>query len=94
MYDKDVCSSGPAREPIASEIMKYANRLAERSENLSARLSDRLSPVTSIAPPSVACNGKESVQDYPPLFADLRRSFRNIEAALDAINDTMDRTEL
>lgn len=102
MYKEDYCNknSGTSqtdsavRESVAAEICKFAAGLAERAENLAARMSGKLSPVTTSATPACGVDKKIDSKEYPPLFAELRTRFFSLETAMNQIEDTLSRTEL
>jgi hypothetical protein len=92
---QDCCNTiSAAREPVAAEICKFAAGLAERAENLAARLSGKLSPVTTSATPTCGMERGIDSKEYPPLFAELRTRFFTLETAMNQIEDTLSRTEL
>ena len=87
-------SVAPPREPIAAEICKFAAGLAERAENLAARVGGKLSTVATSPAPQCREDSKLDSREYPPLFAELRNRFFTLSSAMDQIEDTLSRTEL
>jgi hypothetical protein len=91
----DDCNVGsPAREPVAAEICHFAERLAERAENMASRMGGKLSSVTTSQSPRCGAESKTESQEYPPLFSELRARFAAISSAMDQMEDTLNRTEL
>lgn len=89
--NEPVCAA--QRQPIADEVAEFAQMLANRAAALSDRLDSKLHRVMLSDDPRPC--GADCVETaYPPLFADLRNSFRGIAASLDRIDHALDRTEL
>lgn len=86
-----------ARQPVSAEVAQSAERVAARAQHLSELLDNKLHSVMTTASPrpseTVSSVNKDLVE-YPPLFADLRDCLTRINAALDAIEYAMSRTEL
>jgi hypothetical protein len=83
-----------AREPVAQEIMQFASRLAEMSNDLSLRVQEKLSPVMLSERPSATGEALKQPREYPPLFEELRSRLHAIESSLHIIENAMSRTEL
>lgn len=82
------------RQPVAMEVVAFANELADRATRLAERVNGKLCPVmVSACPVPPTANGIES-REYPPLFNDLRSRLFDIRNALCCIEDSMSRTEL
>lgn len=78
---------------IADEVLDFASSLSQRSELLSAVCNDRLSRISNKHPdPEKQC--AEIVKQYPPLFDELRSHMLRIEAALNEISSSIERTEI
>ena len=87
-------SQQPARQPVAADVMQYAQNLANRAQSLAERVNGKLHPVmTSETPRACGAVCKDSVE-YPPMFSDLRDNLQGIDAALDSIEYALSRTEL
>lgn len=84
-----------ARQSVSAEVTLYAERLAVRAQELAERVNGTLYPVMTSAVPH-PCEGtnERTLQEYPPLFADLRNTFQAIAGALDSIESAISRTEL
>lgn len=81
------------RTPVAIDVVRFAELLANRAQSLAERTNVKLHPVmTADYPRPCAENLKE--QEYPPLFAELRNNFQAIAGALDTIEHALSRTEL
>ena len=82
------------RDPVSVEVAGFAERLANRAQDLAERVNGKLhSVMTSEMPRPCEGIGKDG-QEYPPLFADLRGNFNAIAGALDTIEYALSRTEL
>ena len=87
-------SQMPQRAPVSNEVVSFAERLANRAQQLAERVNGKLHPVmTSEQPRPCEGNGKDG-QEYPPLFSELRNNFQAIAGALDSIEYALSRTEL
>ena len=86
--------TAPARQPVAVEVMNYAQNLAGRAQTLAELLSGKLHPVMTSETPRACGAALKDGTEYPPLFSDLRNSFQGIDAALDTIEYALSRTEL
>ena len=86
------CGSDPVRQPIASNVVALGQSMAKRAQSLAERVNGKLQSVMNndASPP---CESTK-MDEYPPLFADLRASLRSIEDALNSIDDSISRTEL
>ena len=95
-YAKNSKSDVPcaAREPISTEVVSFAERLANRAQQLSERVNEKLHPVMTSEASRQGEGTVKEVQEYPPLFADLRNNFKKIAGALDSIEHAVSRTEL
>lgn len=84
----------PQRKPVSAEVANYAERLANRAQQLAERVNGKLhSVMTSEGPRPDELPCKDPVE-YPPLFSDMRGNLNGISNALDSIEDAMSRTEL
>lgn len=81
------------RLSAAEEICNMLDCLASRAEGAVDDMGRKLSPITSM-PGLCTGQGGEPVRTYPPLFDDLRYKIDRISAALDNINEIMQRVEL
>mgnify|MGYP001559326346 CR=1 FL=1 len=81
------------RRPVAAEVAEFAQFLANRATALSERVNFKLESVMAADCPR-PCDTERKEQQYPPLFSDMRNSFRGIEVALDSIENAISRTEL
>lgn len=81
------------RQPVAVEITEFAQSLANRAAELKERVNGKLHPVmqSDFARP---CDPECKDPEFPPLFNDLRNSFRAIAASLETIEHALNRTEL
>lgn len=83
-----------AREPVSVELTRYSEKLAARAENLAEYVHMRLLPVMNNEPPSPPSEKASDMQDWPPLFNELRANFDVVATALDRIEYALSRTEL
>lgn len=81
------------RRSVAEEIAEYARALSEQADALSNRVNAKLHLVMQSDYPR-PCGPEQKDTEYPPLFSDLRSSFRSIADSLDNIGHAMNRTEL
>jgi hypothetical protein len=83
-----------ARQPVAAEVVQFAERLANQAQALAERVNGKLhSVMTSDCPRPCEVTGKDSIE-YPPLFSDLRGKLIAINGALESIEYAISRTEL
>lgn len=82
------------RQPVAVEVMNYAQNLAGRAQTLAERLNGKLHTVMTSETPRACVASLKDGAEYPPLFSDLRNSFQGIDSALDSIEYALSRTEL
>jgi hypothetical protein len=81
------------RETVASDVLRFAHVLADRASSVAVQVEQKLEPVTRSANPD--CTKDACAEEaYPPLFSELRSCFYRIESALNAIDNTLSRTEL
>jgi len=88
--------NNPKQESTASIILRRADEIAARAEQISNNISTRLVPVTRSAkeqPQTESANVKDT-REFPPFFNELRVAFNNIEISLALLEDVLDRTEL
>jgi hypothetical protein len=84
----------PPRDCVSVQVLKFAERLAQRAGHINGLANDKLFPVIRSATPE-ACKKESSItEEYPPLFADLKCHLLDIESALDGIETVLGRTEL
>lgn len=82
-----------AKQPLAADMVNFAEVLANRAQSLAERTNGKLHPVMTADYPR-PCPENPKEQEYPPLFAALRNNFQAIAGALDTIEHALSRTEL
>jgi len=83
-----------AHEPVAADVVSFAERLANKAQQLSEAVNVKLHPVMNSEQPRPCESIGKEIQEYPPLFAELHNKFQAIAGALDSIEYAMSRTEL
>ncbi len=81
------------KQPIAQDILSFANSLADRSNMIAGELGVKLEPICSQPNPQND-DGSKDPRQYPPLFDELRKRLLSIESSLNTITDVMDRIEV
>ena len=95
MREWPVDPTNSPREPVAREVLLLAERLAAQAQTLAEMVNVKLCSVMHDAVPRAdAPSAQMRADSWPPLFDNLRTSFRSIEDGLTAINDALARTEL
>jgi hypothetical protein len=83
-----------AREPVSSEILSFSTVLAEMAQRIAIETERKLDPVVRRPTPMADGNQKEPQREYPPFFEAMRERFLTIKQSLEAIEDSIERTEL
>ena len=85
----------PARETTSQEIIKFASRLAEMSDNVASRVRSKLAAVMLPDRPTIEVDEKIAPpREYPPLFDELNNLMRTIEKSLYSIENTISKTDI
>lgn len=90
---QELCGPPPNDRTLANEMIDAAGALAERSEAISERLAQRLYGILLASYPEQPCpGGIEAKQSaLPPLFEEMGGKMRRVNAALDMIEDIINR---
>ena len=85
-----------ARRSVAREVVDVMVDLSKRATTDAELVDNKLAPVARPAIPQVESELKNEppLQEYPPLFNEMRAHLLTIEEALRRIEDTLTRTEL
>ena len=86
------CAVG--REPLAADILRYGESLANRAQSLAERVNGKLRPVMTSETPRAMPDCAKDAREWPPLFNELRNYFDAVGSALESIDYAMSRTEL
>ena len=81
------------KESIAKITLERMSKIASMADETSARLSDKLAPVMRSAH-SDSNASEEPIQEYPPLWNEMRNKLEIIESSLITINRVIDNTEI
>ena len=81
-------------ETVAQEILRFASRLAERSEIVALSVQEKLQLVMLSDCLVYTEENLKEVREYPPLFNELRGKMLIIENSLQRIESILLRTEL
>lgn len=83
-----------AKEPVSAEILRYSERLAERSQKIAEQVHIKLIPVMRQEEPDPPLKATTDTRGWPPLFEELKGNFSKVTEALDRIDYVLSQTEL
>ena len=84
----------PTRESAAVEVMRFADQLSNRAQDLAKRVEEKLGPIAMEDTPKNIGNECKEARIYPLLFSEFRNKLLAIESAFNSIDSTISRTEL
>jgi hypothetical protein len=83
-----------ARETSASQLVSMAKNLAVQMLEMEKRVYGRLEPVTRCDIPQQTVETDKVVEDWPPLFAQIRESLIGIQESIYGISRSIDRLDI
>lgn len=85
--------AAPTRENISSQLLTMIKEVAERADAIAERTQNKLTPI-QFPVPTCEVSKVNDVQQWPPLFNELRGYLLSIDTALTHIDDLVSRAEI
>lgn len=91
---RGLTSAQPIPQSVGMQLLNHMETLIERERQIYSRLEDLLQPVLLPSNPCPTNGIGKDVEEYPPLFTEMRNKFQIMSSTMDGINALLDRVRV